>query len=596
MNSFAYAGPMVCSASHDDPVQHQDSRRRHAIAAARAAALLATATLEEKAGLLFHPATYLGRESDLDLVRRRGISHLNLVDGSDPRDIVRWHNALQEAAESTRLKIPVTLSSDPRHHVRSSPVAGQSIAALSRWPETTGLAAIGREASARLCGDTVRQELAALGIRLLLGPMADIFSDPRWSRGYGTFGEDPELVCRLTVAFIEGLRGGPELGPESVAAMVKHFPGAGPQKDGRDAHDARFREQVYPGGAQALHLAPFEAAIAAGVTQVMTYYGMPIGTDWEEVGFAFNRPVVQDLLRTKLGYRGIICTDWNVIDGAPRDGFTFGPNAWGLEHLTPEERMLRALSVGIDQFGGDDCVEIAVHLVRKGAIPEARIDESAHRLLTEKFQLGLFETRRIDPVRAAAVVGRDDLLARGESAQRDSVVLLAHDASRIPLPLPPSLHIYGEGLSAGPLGAFAQVAPTPEAADVIVLRLNAPFELSGGRFDEWFHGGSLDFPQEVTDRVRHLSTIAPTIVCVFLERPAIVTPLIESASILLGDFGTSDSNLLQLLFGVTPFTGRLPFDLPRSMRAVERSREDVPFDTEDPLFRHGFGLTGVTRN
>ena len=559
-------------------------------AAARAAALLAEATLEEKAGLLFHPATYIGRKRDLELVRKRGISHLNIVDGSDPAEIARWHNALQEAAEGTRLKIPVTLSSDPRHHVRSSPVAGESIAALSRWPETTGIAASGDEEVARLCGDTVRQELTALGIRVLLGPMADIFSDPRWSRGYGTFGEDPDVVRRFTVAFIEGLRGGTQLGPESVAAMVKHFPGAGPQKDGRDAHDSRFREQVYPSGAQALHLAPFEAAIAAGVTQMMTYYGMPIGTEWEEVGFAFNRPVVHDLLRTKLGFTGIICTDWNVIDGAPREGFTFGPNAWGLEHLTPGQRMARALSVGVDQFGGDDCVDVAINLVRTGEISEARIDESALRLLTEKFQLGLFEQRRVDPTAAAARVGTPALRARGEAAQRNSLVLLQHNETQLSLPLKNGARIYCEGFSAAILDGFAVAANEPESADLIVVRLNAPYEVGDGRFDEWFHGGSLDFPEAVVDHMRDLSRIAPTIVSVFLERPAILTPLLSHASVLIGDFGASDENLLKLLFGEAPFIGRLPFDLPRSMAAVERSKEDLPFDTEDPLFRHGFGL------
>jgi beta-glucosidase len=559
-------------------------------AAARAAALLAEATLEEKAGLLFHPATYIGRERDLELVRKRGISHLNIVDGSDPAEIARWHNALQEAAEGTRLKIPVTLSSDPRHHVRSSPVAGESIATLSRWPETTGIAASGDEEVARLCGDTVRQELTALGIRVLLGPMADIFSDPRWSRGYGTFGEDPDTVRRFTVAFIEGLRGGTQLGSESVAAMVKHFPGAGPQRDGRDAHDSRFREQVYPGGAQALHLAPFEAAIAAGVTQMMTYYGMPIGTEWEEVGFAFNRPVVHDLLRTKLGFRGIICTDWNVIDGAPREGVTFGPNAWGLEHLTPEQRMARALNVGVDQFGGDDCVDLAINLVRTGIIPEARIDKSALRLLTEKFQLGLFSQRRANPKTAAARVGTPELRARGEATQRNSLTLLQHNTTELSLPLTQGVRIYCEGISAASLVGFAAEATEPESADLIVVRLNAPYEVGDGRFDEWFHGGSLDFSQAVVDHVRDLSHIAPVIVSVFLERPAILTPLLPHASVLIGDFGASDENLLKLLFGEAPFTGHLPFDLPRSMAAVERSKEDLPFDTEDPLFRHGFRI------
>jgi beta-glucosidase len=95
--------------------------------------------------------------------------------------------------------------------------------------------------------------------------------------------------------------------------------------------------------------------------------------------------------------------------------------------------------------------------------------------------------------------------------------------------------------------------------------------------------------------VRDLSGIAPVIVSVFLERPAILTPLLPHTSVLIGDFGASDENLLKLLFGEAPFTGRLPFDLPRSMTAVERSKEDLPFDTEDPLFPHGFSFTTSKR-
>jgi beta-glucosidase len=252
--------------------------------------------------------------------------------------------------------------------------------------------------------------------------------------------------------------------------------------------------------------------------------------------------------------------------------------------------MARALSVGVDQFGGDDCVDVAINLVRTGEVSEARIDESALRLLTEKFQLGLFDQRRVDPAAAAERVGTPKLRARGEAAQRNSLVLLQHDATKLSLPLPQGVRIYCEGFSAASLDGFAAEAKDPEGADLIVVRLNAPYEVGDGRFDEWFHGGSLDFSQAVVDHVRDLSHIAPVIVSVFLERPAILTPLLPHASVLIGDFGASDNNLLQLLFGEAPFIGRLPFDLPRSMAAVERSKEDLPFDTEDPLFRHGFGL------
>ena len=245
--------------------------------------------------------------------------------------------------------------------------------------------------------------------------------------------------------------------------------------------------------------------------------------------------------------------------------------------------------MGVDQFGGDDCVEVAIELVRSGAISEQRVDESALRLLTEKFRLGLFEQRHVDPIAAATRVGTQELRARGDEAQRQSLVLLTHDAARLSLPLKHGVRVFFEGFAAAPQHENAIQVDSPELAEVAIVRLNAPYDRGDGRFDEWFHSGSLEFPDAVVDRIRTLGRSVPTIVCVFLERPAILTPLLPNASVLIGDFGASDENLLAKLFDGAPFTGRLPFDLPRSMAAVEGSREDLPFDTADPLFRFGFG-------
>ena len=104
-------------------------------------------------------------------------------------------------------------------------------------------------------GDTARREYLAVGIRVALHPMADLATEPRWARIVGTFGEDAELVGRLTAAYIRGFQG-ETLGPHSVACMVKHFPGGGPQKDGEDPHFSYGREQVYPGDNLEYHLAP----------------------------------------------------------------------------------------------------------------------------------------------------------------------------------------------------------------------------------------------------------------------------------------------------------------------------------------------------
>ncbi|WP_248761597.1 glycoside hydrolase family 3 protein [Pseudarthrobacter sp. SSS035] len=557
--------------------------------------LLPRMTIAEKAGLMFHPTTEPGGDSltDADALRdaelnvvERGINHFNVLGGGDSAGVAGWHNTLQDLAASTRLGIPITLSSDPRHGFRSNPFTGQSLDSLSRWPETTGIAAIaGTDTdTAREYADIIRREFLAMGIRVYLGPMADIFSEPRWSRGFGTFGEDPARVAELTVAFIEGLRGGPTLGPEAVAAVVKHFPGGGPQLRGDDAHDSRYPEQVYPGGMQELHIQPFEKAFAAGATQVMTYYGKPVGTEWDEVGFAFNAPVVRDILRKRLHFDGIVVTDWNLLESERMGDLTFGPNGWGLGHLSPVERARIAIDVGVDQFGGDRNPALIEELVDSGAVTEERIDQSVRRLLREKFQLGVFEKRHVDIDRARTTCGAPVYFEKGTAAQSKSIVLLTDEAGI----LPEGSRVYVEGIQ-DPSGLT--MTPHVGDAEAIIVRLEAPFEVGRGSVvAEYFHGGTLAFPQSTLDRLRNYAAQAPLYVSVFLERPAILGPLLELGATVLGEFGASDHVIIKAFTGRTSLTGTLPFDIPSSMEAVEKSREDVPFDTEAPLFRAGFGI------
>ncbi|HWU31095.1 MAG TPA: glycoside hydrolase family 3 N-terminal domain-containing protein [Microbacterium sp.] len=558
--------------------------------------LLGRMTVAEKAAMMFHPSTAPAGDglSQADAVAAAeryagevGISHFNVLGGEDSVAVAEWHNTLQEIAEGTRLGIPVTLSTDPRHGFRSNLFTGQAMDSLSRWPDYPGVAAIGETDAARVFGDTMRQELLAMGVRVLLGPMADIFSEPRWSRGSGTFGEDPERVAELTVAFIEALRGGGELGPHSVAAVVKHFPGGGPQLRGDDAHDPRYPEQVYPGGQQELHLKPFERAFAAGASQVMTYYGKPVGTEWPEVGFAFNEPVVRDILRRRLGFDGIVVTDWNLLESEDMAGMEFGPNGWGLEHLTPLERAAIALDVGVDQFGGDRNAALIEELVDSGRISESRIDESIRRLLREKFRLGVFENRRVDTAATAEICGSPAFTAAGVEAQRKSLVLLADRGDRIA----DGARVLLDGVDAR-TATDAGLVPVHDIAeaDAVVVRLDAPFEPGKGSLGDFFRGGSLEFDAATVAKIARYSASAPVYLSVYLERPAVLTSMTDSSTMLIGDFGAADAVVLDAFRGIAPLTGILPFDIPSSMAAVEASREDVPFDTADPLFRHGFGL------
>ena len=559
--------------------------------------LLQEMTLVEEVGLFFQTMIAMGPDGALseadptfglpstdEYINARHMTHFNLL-GAAPTAgaIARWHNRLQELAASTRLGIPVTISTDPRHSFTENPGAAMLSGPFSQWPDALGLAATRDEELVRTFGDIARQEYTAVGIRVALHPQVDLATEPRWARQLQTFGEDAELSGRLGAAYIRGFQGD-ELGSSSVAAMVKHFPGGGPQKDGEDPHFAYGREQVYPGDAFELHLQPFEEAFAAGVSQVMPYYGMPIGTEYEEVGFGFNKGVLTGLLRERFGFDGIVCTDWGLITDSEIMGTPVPARAWGVEHLTPAERMQKVLDAGADQFGGEKCTEILLGLVADGLVSEERLDVSARRLLREKFVLGLFENPFVDAEAADLIVGSAAFRAAGDAAQRASITVLQSSPA---LPFARGVRLYVEGIAAGVAAGYGEVVATPEEADLAVLRIEAPYEERGSMFENFFHAGSLAFLAETIAHVREVAAAVPTVVDVFLDRPAILTPFAEAGVALTANWGASPAALLDVLSGAARAEGALPFDVPRSMAAVEASRPDVPFDTADPLFRFG---------
>ena len=569
--------------------------------------LLGRMTLEEKAGQLFHtmitphaegsvtepPQSLAPEGSAQERITRTMLSHFSVLQALPPRELAAWHNRLQTVAASTRLGIPVTLASDPRHASIHNPALSWRSDSFSRWPEAIGLAAIGDPDTVERFADVARREYRAVGIRVALHPMADLATEPRWARISGTFGEDAELASRLVAAYVRGFQGA-TLGPASVAAMVKHFPGGGPQKDGEDPHFTYGREQVYPGGNFDYHLRPFEAAFEAGVSQVMPYYGMPVGTQYEEVGFGFNHDVITGLLREKYGFDGIVCTDFGLVTDAEIFGHNFPARAWGAEDLSREERVLKILDAGVDQLGGEECPEIIVGLVTAGKLAQERLDASVRRVLREKFVLGLFDDPFVDEDAAATIVGSPEFREAGLAAQRASVTLLKNGpaAGGAPaLPLRAGTRVYLEGIDAAAAVGYAEVTGDPGDASFAIIRLDAPYDKRGGGLDGWFHSGTLAFPAEDLNRLIPLMRRVPTIVVVSLDRPAVLTELEPHAAALVADFGASDPALFDVLFGRHEPQGKLPFDLPFSMEEVLAQRPDTPFDMPNPLYRFGHGLS-----
>ena len=576
--------------------------------------LLKRMSIDEKAGLMFQAPIGIGRKGAVvegihpmnvapttELIVGRHLSHFNILAAPGPGSVAHWHNSLQRIAERTRLGIPITLSSDPRHAAGFNPASGIKQAGFSQWPSQLGLAAAADEGLAERFGNTVRREFRAIGIRSLLGPMADVATEPRWGRSGATFGEDAELTGRLAAAFIRGLQGGPSgLGSSSVAAMVKHFPGAGPAGNGLDPHFATGKRQLYPGDRFEYHLGPFGSAIAAGARQIMLSYGIPDGQTSEDVAMAFNSEIVTDLLRGRLGFDGVVSTDWMTVDSHRVLGILKlkDASAWGVEHLNVAERYARAIEAGVDQFGGESNARAVAGLVRDGRIPESRIDVSARRILRPKFELGLFDDPYVDADAAAPSTGTAEFVGMGIEAQRRSLVLLSNKpvpavGNRPILPILRPVRLYVEGIDPSVARNYGTVVSSPSRADVAVLRLVSPrrFKWSKHLLEYFVPRGALAFrPGRLAQVLARCRTV-PTVVDVRLDRPAIITEIARDAAAVLVSFGSEDEVLLDALFGEFSPTGRLPVDLPTSMAAVEASRTDVPRDTESPLYEVGWGLS-----
>ncbi|WEV64828.1 glycoside hydrolase family 3 N-terminal domain-containing protein [Bifidobacterium sp. ESL0732] len=556
--------------------------------------LLARMTLEDKAGLMFQTVVSLNDDFDAPGMMNspsnsqlidRGITHGNILESRSAREIAEWYNKLQQTVLERGLGIPFTVSSDPRHSFSNNPMTAVMTGSFSQWPEFLGFGAIDDPDITQHYAEVVRQEYLAVGIRVALHPQVDLSTDPRWARASGTFGSTPELVRRMALAYVKGLQG-KKLGNQSVAAMVKHFPGGGAQLDGEDPHFDYGREQVYPGGRFEEHLQPFRDMFAAGVGQVMPYYGMPVGTSYEEVGFGFNKGIVTGLLREKLGFDGIVCSDWGILSR------TF----WGVENLSYEDRMVKALEAGIDQFGGEFRPGVLVKLVRSGRVQEKRLDISVRRLLAEKFRLGLFDDARFVDVDAAQrIVGSVQARKEGVDAQTAAQVLLVNDGP-VKLPLSGQPKVYVEGMDISALAGWANVVATPEEADVALVRTSAPWEERGGvgSIDSFFHAGSLEFHADELAHLRAIAAVTPLIVDVYLDRPAILAPLVDICSALTVNFGACDEAYTRIVFGADCPRAHLPMEIPSSMQAVRASRPDVPNDTENPTFPVGFGLSFPT--
>ena len=397
------------------------------------------------------PATLT--DEQIRFIQNEHIRNILLTVTESAEISARWNNNLQALAENSRLGIPVCISSDPRHAAgkKNAEFAGTG-KDVSRWPEGLGLAATFDPKLVKEFASIAAREYRALGISQALGPQIDLATDPRWMRLEDTMGADTGLVTEFAAAYCDGLQttaGAPDgWGKESVAAMVKHWPGGGTGEGGRDAHYGYGKFAVYPGGKFEEHMKPFTQGAFAlkdgtkTAAAVMPYYTVSWNQDplyGENVGNAYSRYIIRDLLREQAGYNGVVCTDWCITDDPIGTVDGFGTRAHGVEHLSEAQRYLKILDNGVDMFGGCSRKEPVLQAYALGCLEfgkeamDRRMERSAARILTLMFRLGLFDDPYLDPAESAKTVGASEFVEAGLAAQYRSAVLLKNRESVLPL-------------------------------------------------------------------------------------------------------------------------------------------------------------------
>jgi beta-glucosidase len=542
----------------------------------RAADLASKMSLEQIAGLMLYsghqsipskggfrgPSMYNGKPfdesgagpSDLSDEQKKFLSedhlrHVLIRSFSSPAIAAQWNNNAQAMVEGLGLGIPINSSSDPRHGKDSYAEFNASGADISVWPGTLGIAASFDPDLMYEFGKIGSQEYRALGIATALSPQIDLGTEPRWYRFDGTMGEDPDLTTDMARAYIDGFQttedgGSDGWGMQSVNTMVKHWPGGGTGEGGRDAHYGYGAYGVYPGKNLKEQILPFsEGALnLKGATKmasaIMPYYTISYDQDsvnGENVGNAYNKYLITDLLRGTYGYDDVICTDWLVTgDANSLDRFEGKP--WGVEHMNVAERHYKALEAGVDQFGGNNEKAPVLEAYNMGvaahgeAYMRERFEASAIRLLKNIFRVGLFENPYLDIAETERSVGSQAFKKRGFEAQLRSIILLKNFKNTLPLQARQKVYIPQRYISASKdwfgkeipekweipfdpevVKKYFEVVENPEEADFALVGISNPDTGVGYDLNDLNKGGngyvpiSLQYGEYTAENAREVS-------------------------------------------------------------------------------------------
>ncbi|KAB2349471.1 glycoside hydrolase family 3 protein [Actinomadura rudentiformis] len=565
----------------------------------RVEALLKRMSLDEKIGQMTQPER--GAVTGDDITRYR-IGSVLSGGGSTPtpNTPVAWADmtdGFQRQALATPLKVPLIYGVDAVHGHNN--VVGATI-----FPHNIGLGATRDPGLVRKIGRATAEEVTGTGPDWTFAPCVCVARNDRWGRTYESFGEVPELPSAMST-IVDGFQGRRLDGPASILATAKHYVGDGGTTGGVDQGDTQISEAEL----RRIHLPPFRAAVRRGVGSVMISFN-----SWNGVKLHGHRYLITDVLKRELGFSGFVISDWNGIDQID-----------GQPGFTPAE-VTTAINAGLDMIMVPNdwkrFIDTLRAEVQAGRVPMARIDDANRRILTKKFELGLFERPFADR-RYLATVGSAEHRALARHAAAKSQVLLKNERGVLPLKRNNN-KIFVAGKSADDIGnqtggwtitwQGSSGDITPGTTILQGIRQNAgrnttvTYDKEGDGIDRSYKAaiavvGELPYAEFMGDRPgamgldeADLATIAklrasgvPVIVVLVSGRPLDIAAELPKWNALLEAWlpGTEGRGVADVLFGLTRPTGKLPVTWMRSADQQPINRGDG----KAPLFPFGYGLT-----
>jgi beta-glucosidase len=563
--------------------------------------LLSRMTLAEKAGLM-HIVSF-SQTANAGNIQNLNIHYLTLRGGFATAGAAASSlNDWQKVAEGTRLGIPLVMNSNPLNNLGGGDAVfepGGGPGLFSVWPGTLGMAATNDPQLIKDFAEIAREEWRATGIRKDYGYQVDVATEPRWTRNRTTFGEGPALNASITRSIVLGFQG-QQLGPDSIAQTIKHFPGHGPEPFGLDAHNAEGQFTAYPtpGSLFAYHIVPFQAAVDAGTSAIMSYYPIPsnslsgvqLPTGWwqsptqqfEEVGAAFNKTLITTLLRGYMGFKGYVNTDSGVMCNPPGGTCT----DWGVTGLTIPQRYAKAVNAGVSLFSEATNPQPLIDAVNQGLLAETDLNPSVRFLLTEMFNLGLFENPYVDPAQAQAVARSAGAQMVADQAHRESIVLMRNDQHA--LPYTNHVNLYVEVVESGTAAATQTAAlkalfandPVVHIVDN-VAQANAALLWLFPTQVELADKSRIDIALSTNTgidvaHVQQIEAAVPTVLAVNLATAWVMDNVEPQAAAVIGTYDVTAQALIDLIRGRFQPTGKLVMSIPANEAALEASAVDVP--------------------